>query len=29
VVAFHPGTVGRMRRELADLHEDDFIVERL
>jgi len=29
VVAFHPGTVGRMRRELADLHEDDFIVEHL
>ncbi|MEZ5411747.1 MAG: NAD(P)/FAD-dependent oxidoreductase [Acidimicrobiales bacterium] len=27
VVAFHPGTIGRMRRELADLHEDDFIVE--
>jgi cation diffusion facilitator CzcD-associated flavoprotein CzcO len=27
VVAFHPGTVGRMRRELSDLHRDDFMIE--
>lgn len=26
IVAFHPGTVGRMRRELAELHLDDFLV---
>ena len=29
VVAFHPGTVGRMRRELSELHEADFAVEQL
>lgn len=26
ILSFFPGTVGRLRRELSDLHEDDFLV---
>jgi cation diffusion facilitator CzcD-associated flavoprotein CzcO len=27
ILAFYPGTLGRMRRELSEQHEDDFILE--
>jgi hypothetical protein len=27
ILAFFPGTLGRMRRELRDLHEPDFVLE--